>query len=67
MVAAMWGDSGSDAEQEEMNTKCLMFDNEIKEVSLKKYVLLSTLQHLKYIIDDQREQINFLDAITRLL
>ena len=53
MVVASWGESDSDAE--EMNTKCLMANDEVKEILLRQSVLLCTMQHLKYIIDDQRE------------
>ena len=39
-----------------------MADNEVKEVSLRQSIFLSTLQYLKIIIDDQKEQIDFLNA-----
>ena len=53
MVAASWGDSDSNAK--EMNTKCLMDNDEVKGLSLRQSILFTTIQHLKYIIDDQRE------------
>ena len=37
-----------------------MADDKVKDVSLRQYVLHSTLQHFKYIIDDQKDQIDFL-------
>ena len=40
MVAASWGDSDLENEQEEMKTKCLMADKELNELSAKQSVLL---------------------------
>ena len=62
-TSASWGDSDSNVE--EMNTKCLMVDDEVKDIPLRQSVLLSTVKHLKYIIDDQREQIEFIKAIIK--
>ena len=66
MVAASWGDSDSDADHEEIKTRCLMADDDEVNISHDKAFLKSIIFDLKKIVDNQVETIKDNDSIIEI-
>ena len=66
MVAASWGDSDSDAEQEKQKTRCLMADDDKVSISDDKAYLKNMVFELMRIIDVQTKTIKNNDKIAEL-
>ena len=66
MVAASWGDSNSNADHEELKTRCLMADNDKVSIYEDKVFLKNMIFELKRIVDNQAETIKYNDSVIEL-